>query len=84
MIMMISFVCKMKINDLSKYYGRNDELFKIFLNISIYFFQFFASGLGQNGDDDEGFDGFLMEDILKELKRTQRLVGSQISLVFSY
>jgi len=34
---------------------------------------FFASGLAQNGDDNEGFDGFLPEDILKEASRGKQL-----------
>ena len=37
--------------------------------------QFFASGLAQNGDDHEGFDGFLTNDIIKEVRRGKRLVS---------
>ncbi|XP_032226898.2 nucleolar protein dao-5 isoform X2 [Nematostella vectensis] len=33
----------------------------------------FASGLAQNGGDDEGFDGFLCKDIDTELRRAKRL-----------
>lgn len=38
------------------------------------FFQFFASGLEQKGSDEEGFDGFMPQDILIELSRGKRLV----------
>ena len=38
-------------------------------------FQFFASGLPQRGEDDEGFDGFLIKDIKKEISRSRRLVS---------
>ncbi|KAK3708855.1 hypothetical protein QZH41_016277, partial [Actinostola sp. cb2023] len=34
---------------------------------------FFASGLAQNGEDSEGFDGFLFDDIRTEIKRAGKL-----------
>ncbi|XP_029195769.2 uncharacterized protein LOC114961283 [Acropora millepora] len=34
---------------------------------------FFSSGLAQRGEDDEGFDGFLIKDIKKEITRAKRL-----------
>jgi len=36
---------------------------------------FFSSGLAQRGEDDEGFDGFLIKDIKKEITRAKRLVS---------
>ena len=39
------------------------------------FLQFFASGLCQNGEDVEGFDGFLLDDIKAEKDRAKKLVG---------
>jgi len=42
---------------------------------------FFASGLAQNGDDNEGFDGFLPEDILKEASRGKQLERVSISVM---
>lgn len=43
--------------------------------IIVVFVQFFASGLAQRGEDDEGFDGFLIKDIKKEISRSKRLVS---------
>jgi len=42
-----------------------------------YYFQLFSSGLAQKGEDNEGLDGFLIEDILKECKRCNKLVNLQ-------
>ena len=36
--------------------------------------QFFSAGLPQNGDDDEGFDGYILEDVLKEARRAVNIV----------
>jgi len=35
----------------------------------------FSAGLPQRGDDNEGFDGFLIKDIFKELQRVKHLVS---------
>ena len=37
-------------------------------------YQFFASGLAQNGEDEDGFDGFLVPDIQAEITRSVKLV----------
>ena len=42
-------------------------------NITIIF-QFFSSGLPQEGEDNEGFDGFLIRDVLKEAQRAKKIV----------
>ncbi|XP_050691304.1 uncharacterized protein LOC126982975 [Eriocheir sinensis] len=46
-----------------------------------YFCLLFASGLPQNGDDDEGILGFLEEDIKAEILRGRKLAGSQASKI---
>jgi len=37
--------------------------------------------LAQRGEDDEGFDGFLMTDIKKEISRSRRLVSTLIKKI---
>lgn len=41
----------------------------------VFSVQFFSSGLAQKGEDHEGFDGFLIKDIKKEISRAKRLVS---------
>ncbi|KAL9962985.1 hypothetical protein ACROYT_G032144 [Oculina patagonica] len=59
--------------------GPDEELFgKYFVDetsgFSVHqYCMFFASGLAQRGEDDEGFDGFLIQDIKKEISRSKRL-----------
>ena len=47
--------------------------------------QFFSAGLPQNGEDEEGFEGFLEQDVLKEVRRAGRLVrlASQVVIFFA-
>ena len=42
--------------------------------------QFFASGLAQNGEDHQGFDGFLVPDIVEEVTRARKLVSLRYQL----
>ena len=41
--------------------------------------QFFSAALPQNGKDDEGFEGFLEKDVLKEIRRAARLVRPTVN-----
>ena len=43
----------------------------------ISIFQFFSAGLPQKGEDNEGFDGYLLEDIMKEARRAFTIVCFQ-------
>lgn len=58
---------------------RNEEVFgKFFVDLETGFSvhqycMFFSSGLAQHGEDDEGFDGFLIKDIKREISRAKRL-----------
>ena len=47
----------------------------LLVQLCVFSLQFFSSGLAQRGEDDEGFDGFLIKDIKKEITRAKRLVG---------
>lgn len=57
----------------------NEEVFgKFFVDLETGFSvhqycMFFSSGLAQHGEDDEGFDGFLIKDIKREISRAKRL-----------
>lgn len=50
-------------------------VFSCFSLLLLCFSQFFSSGLAQHGKDNEGFDGFLIKDIKKEISRAKRLVS---------
>ncbi|CAH3199089.1 unnamed protein product, partial [Porites evermanni] len=67
--------------------GPNEEVFGKFFTakedgFSVHqYCLLFASGLAQRGEDDEGFDGFLMTDIKKEISRSRRLVSTLIKKI---
>ena len=53
----------------------------IVLKFSYVSFQFFSAGLPQLGKDEEGFDGFLFKDVLKEANRANKIVWKVVLLV---
>ena len=63
----------------SCYRNRPDGELGSYVDLTVLF-QFFASGLAQRGEDDEGFDGFLIKDIKKEISRSRRLVSQILFL----
>ena len=60
---------KMRLGPLYEYV--EDEATSIYR--AHYFCLLFSSGLNQNGEEHEGIQGFLPQDILKEWRRGQRL-----------
>jgi hypothetical protein len=49
-------------------------LFSLTKIILIHLFnQLFSPGLPQNGEDDDGYEGFMLSDIIKEVRRVTRL-----------
>lgn len=41
-----------------------------------FYWQLFSAGLPQQGEDEEGFDGFMINDIVKEYHRASRIVST--------
>ena len=62
--------------NLPLYAHQHRQQFVTYLRV-VCLFQLFASGLGQQGDLDEGIMGFLPTHLNKELKRGKRLVSEE-------